>query len=123
MSFFTYGDKTDWQRIPLSDDRLRADGGTTELEYGDPVVPKSVRRGGATGPMLKRDLAGNGTALEGNAMNYVCQECGTVRRFVTSEFTTSYYCDECEDVRWFEFRWDLNCARGAWETERGESDR
>lgn len=82
---------------------------------GDPVVghgvPKHVRKGGATGPPLKKDLAGNGTAYEGHSVKFECEECGDVRQFATSSFMTQYSChsDECRgEVRWFEFKWELN---------------
>ena len=106
-------------------DDPRASRGVTQRSYtGDPddwtiddpevgpSVPKNVRRGGATKPHLKRELGGNGTAYEGHAVSFECTNCGNVQRFVTSEFMTMYSCRECSeterDVRWFEFKWDLN---------------
>lgn len=83
-----------------------------EWSYGDSKVghdvPKEVRRGGATGPMLKRDLAGNGTSLESHSVRFECSECGHIQRFATSEFMTMHDCRECNDLRWFEFQWELN---------------
>ncbi len=115
----TCGDATEW--VP-AEKEVRCDGGTTtdssdEWEYGDPVigpdVPKSVRRGGATGPAERSELSGNGVALRNHSVAFECTECGDVRRFATAAFMTMYRCHECADTRWFEFKWDLNRARDA----------
>jgi len=83
-----------------------------EWEYCDSRVgfdvPKTVRRGGATQPQLKRELSGNGTAFESHSVAFKCQECGHVRRYATSEFMIMDRCPECQDTRWFEFQWELN---------------
>ena len=87
-----------------------------EWTHGDskvgPHVPKRVREGGATKPMLKRDLSGNGTAYEGHAVDFECSNCGNIQRYVTSKFTTMAACRECSDLerdlRLFEFKWELN---------------
>ena len=71
-------------------------------------VPLSVRQGGATGPMLKRELSGNGTAYESHSVAFECTECGHVQRYATSSFMTMYDCRECNELRWFEFKWELN---------------
>lgn len=95
----------------------------SEWSYGDSKVgadvPKSVREGGATGPAVKRSLGENGTSLESHAVNFECTECGSIRRFAGRSFMTMYRCDECETVRWFEFKWDLNRARSSTDTEHG----
>ena len=66
-----------------------------------PGVPLSVRQGGATRPMEKKQLSGNGTAYNGASADYECEECGSVRRFVTSDWNTMYNCRECGGTRWF----------------------
>jgi len=78
----------------------RDDWGIDDPKVG-PGVPLSVRQGGATGPMLKKELAGNGTSYRGAPANYECEECGSVRRFVTSDWNTMYHCRECGGTRWF----------------------
>lgn len=121
---------TETQETVARKPRVATDGGQsvdgTEWEYGDPVVgpsvPKNVREGGATQPMLKLELSGNGTAYEGHSVAFECTECGTVRRFVTPAFMTMYRCDECEDVCWFEFQWDLNRTRDT-DTDRSGGER
>ena len=71
-------------------------------------VPKAVRRGGATGPTLKQDLSGNGTAYIGHSVTFECEECRATRRFATSSFIVNDHCDECGELRFFEFKWGLN---------------
>lgn len=93
----------------------RYSGEPEDYEYGDPKVghgvPKIVRRGGATKPLEKEELAGNGTAFRGHAALYECENCGALKRFVTADFMTRYYCDECGETHFFEFQWEFN--RGA----------
>jgi hypothetical protein len=87
-------------------------GDPDDWSYGDTRhgfnVPDSVRRGGATGPMGRTELSGNGVSYRSPSFKFRCEECGDVRRFCTSEFVTMYRCHECEGVRWFRFDWDLN---------------
>ena len=82
-----------------------------DWEHGDPYVgydvPKQVRKGGATCP-VEKDESGGGTIYRSHSAYFECQECGEVRRFATSQFVTSYRCSGCSDVRWFEFKWELN---------------
>lgn len=86
--------------------------GGEDWSVGDPKVgydvPMSVRKGGATGPMQKIELGGNGTAYHAHSVRFECEECGTVRRFATAAFKTTHWCDECDDLRWYEFKWELN---------------
>jgi len=97
-----------------------------EWSYGDDCVgasvPLSVRRGGATGPLEKVELSGNGTSYRGHAAPYECQDCGNVQRFVTSQFRFMSDCHECGSGRFFEF--DFTLARShrpdTDRTERGE---
>ncbi|WP_435147674.1 hypothetical protein [Halobaculum sp. P14] len=87
-------------------------GDPDEHEYGDERVgynvPTTVRRGGATRPMQKEPLAGNGTAYKSHSVAMACEECYTVRYFATSHFVTAYNCRVCGAVRWFFFGWGLN---------------
>lgn len=71
-------------------------------------VPMCVRRGGATGPAKERELSENGTAYIDHSVTMECKDCGATCRFATSSFATSHRCHECEDVRMFIFRWELN---------------
>ena len=58
--------------------------------------------------MEREEIGDNGVSLTGHAVNFECPDCGAIKRFVTSAFVTTHYCDECGDLRWFEFKWELN---------------
>ncbi|MFC7096077.1 hypothetical protein [Halobaculum marinum] len=87
-------------------------GDRDDWEYGDPCVgynvPLSMRKGGATGPMVKKTFGTRGTSYKSHSVATACEDCGIVRYFASSGFVTSYWCANCDDVRWFYFRWDLN---------------
>ena len=83
----------------------RFSGDPDEWSYGDPKVgynvPLSVRRGGATGPMEREEMSGDGVALSGHSASYDCENCGHTQRFVTSEYVTQYRCRGCGEITFF----------------------
>jgi hypothetical protein len=92
--------------------RERLNRGSGDWSYGDsnrgPGVPWTVRRGGATSPMQRIELDGNGVAYEGDSAEYECAGCGTWRRFVTSAFALQFNCPVCNDLCWFVFEFERN---------------
>ena len=83
-------------------DQRRYDGDPDEWGYGDPKVgynvPLPVREGGATRPMEREELSGNGVAYSGHSAPYVCQNCGNVHHLVTPDYQGVNRCRGCGEL-------------------------
>jgi len=85
----------------------RYDGDPDQWEYGDPYVghgvPNRIRKGGATNPMEKKSLGGNGVSYRSHSVAFECDNCGHVQRYATSDFQTMGHCRGCGDTQLFKF--------------------
>jgi len=92
----------------------RYGGEPEDWQYGEPYVghgvPNRVRKAGATKPMEKRDLGGNGTSYRSHCVEFECDNCGHIQRYATAALQTMGHCRGCGDTQLFKFEYSADSS-------------